>query len=107
MGTSLKATAASLLRATAWLFLGVGLLAFWAAGAVISAIAGTDRVLAEMEGIALTLLCLVLAGGAKYVADRLEEGDGPASLGEALRENSPAPQVSGNPVSRPERSLFR
>jgi len=51
----------------------------------MSAIGTTDRILADMEGCALALLCVGLGFIAKVGGERLEE-DGPTSLGEALRK---------------------
>jgi hypothetical protein len=88
MNPSRSSTAKSLLRGMAWLFFAIAGLAFWFGGGVISAVARTDRILAEIEGIALALLCVGLGTIAKVAEDRLEQGeaDGPTSLGEALRK---------------------
>lgn len=88
MDASTRAKAASLFRGIAWLFFAGAGLAYWIAGGVIHAFfPGTDRVLAEFEGMALVLLCLVLGALAKSAEGRLEmDPDGPESLGEALRK---------------------
>jgi hypothetical protein len=88
MNASRISTAKWLLRGMAWLFFAIAGLAFWFAGGVISAAFGTDRILAEMEGIALALLCAGLGLIAKVAEDRLEqsEANGPTSLGDALRK---------------------
>jgi hypothetical protein len=70
------------------LFVAAGLV-FWFGGALIHALGTTDRVLAEVEGLSIALLLLGLAGVAKIVEDRLDEGDErwtSKSLGEALRK---------------------
>lgn len=86
MNASLKATAKSLLRGLAWLFFAMAGLAFWFGGGAISAVTGTDHIAAEVEGVLLALLFAALGVMAKAGEDRLEEGDGPTSLGEALRK---------------------
>jgi hypothetical protein len=86
MNPSIKATAKSLLRGLAWLFFAMGGLAFLFGGGVISAVTKTDRIAAEMEGVLLALLCAAVGVMAKAAEDRLEEGDGPTSLGETLRK---------------------
>ena len=66
-------------------------LAFWFGGGVIHAVVPkTDRVLAEIEGVGLAILCAGFGAIAKGTKDRLEAGEvdrnGPKSLGEALRK---------------------
>jgi hypothetical protein len=65
--------------------------AFWFADGVIHAVVpGTDRILVEIEAMALVVLFLVLGILAKGAEDHFEAGevdpDGPKSLGEALRK---------------------
>jgi hypothetical protein len=55
-------------------------------GRAISEFAKTDRVLAEMEGVALTALFGGLGVIAKATADRAEENEGNISLTESLRK---------------------
>jgi hypothetical protein len=55
-------------------------LAFWVGGRAIREFAKTDRVLAEMEGVALTALFSGLGVIAKATADRVEENEGNISL---------------------------
>ena len=91
MNSSTRSTAKSLLRGVAWLFFVTAGLAFWFGGGVIHAVdPSTDRILAEIEGMALAVLCAGLGVLAKGAEDRLEAGeedpDGPKSLGEALRK---------------------
>jgi hypothetical protein len=86
MTASRKATLASLLRGVAWLFVVLAGLAFWVGGRAISEFAKTERVLAEMEGIALAVLFGGLGAIAKTAADRVEEDEGDISLSESLRK---------------------
>ena len=87
MQPSTRTTLQSLLSGLAWLFFVVAGLTFWFGGGIINAFRTPDRVLAEMEGIALTLLFAGPRVMAKAAEDRLEEGKGGAkSLGEALRK---------------------
>jgi len=91
MKPSTRSNAKSLLRGVAWLFFATAGLAFWFAGGLIHAVnPSTDRILAEIEGMALAALCAGLGLIAKGAEDRLETGevdpDGPKSLGEALRK---------------------
>jgi hypothetical protein len=82
-----RSTLKSLLGGLAWVLFVIAGLALWFGGGVIVAFGGTDRVLAEMEGFALTVLFVGLGVIAKGVEDHLEEGDeGAKSLGEALRK---------------------
>jgi hypothetical protein len=77
-----------LLKGLAGLFLGVGGMAFWFGGGLMHALGGTDRVLAEIEGLTAAVLCIGLGIGAKIAEDRLEEAEvgTSKSLGEALRK---------------------
>ena len=45
-----------------------------------------ERILAEFEGVALAVLCAGVGVIAKIIAYRVEEGEFPASIGEALRK---------------------
>jgi len=63
-----------LLRGVSWLLLAVAGLAFWVGGRAISEFSKTDRIFAEMEGIALAVVVGALGFAAKTVADNLEEG---------------------------------
>jgi hypothetical protein len=64
----------------------LAVLAFWIGGRAISEFAKTDRVLAELEGVALTALFSGLGVIAKATADRVEENEGNISLTESLRK---------------------
>ncbi len=89
MKPSTRTALESLLRGLAGvLFVAAGF-AFWFGGGLIHALGTTDRVVAEVEGLTIALLFLGLAGGAKILEDRLDEGDErwtSKSLGEALRK---------------------
>src|SRR5271157_2383289 len=75
MTASTKATLTSLLRGAAWLcFVTAGLAFFFGDRAIIE-FTKTELVLAEMEGIALTVLFGGLGVIAKIAADRLEEDE--------------------------------
>ena len=94
MKPSTRSDAQHGLQGLEWLFLAAAGLAFWFGGGVIHAVfPKADRVLAEIEGIALAILCAGLGALAKGVNDRREAGDvdpnGPTSLDEVLR-NRPA-----------------
>jgi hypothetical protein len=89
MKPSTRTTLESLLRGLAGLSGVAAGLVFWFGGGLIHAFGETDRVLAEVEGIIVALLFLGLAGGARILEDRLDEGDErwtSKSLGEALRK---------------------
>jgi hypothetical protein len=89
MKPSTRTTLECLLRGLAGFFGVAAGLAFWFGGGLIRAFGTTDRVLAEVEGLAVAMLLLGLAGVAKIVEDRLDEGDErwtSKPLGEALRQ---------------------
>ena len=91
MNPSTRSKAKHLLQGIAWLLFAVAGLAFWFGGGVIKALGGgTDRIFAEIEGIALAILFIGLGAIAKFAEDRLDDGevdpDGPKSLREALRK---------------------
>jgi hypothetical protein len=88
MTASRAAKLAFLLRGVASLFAVLAVLAFWVGGRAISEFAKTDRVLAEMEGVALTALFSGLGVIAKATADRIDENEGNISLTESLRHSS-------------------
>jgi hypothetical protein len=76
MNPSTRTKARSLLRGIAWLFFAIAGLAFWFGDEVIHAVVPTtDRILAEIEGMALAVLCLGLGAIAKGIEDRLEAGE--------------------------------
>ena len=88
MSPSTGTKATFLLQWIAYLLFATAVLAFVFGGGLIHAVRGTDRMLAEIEGFALTLLCAGLGVLARAAEDRLEEGEanGPKSLGDALRK---------------------
>jgi hypothetical protein len=67
-------------------FLVMAGLAFWFGGRAISEFSKTERMLAEMEGIALAVSLGGLGAIAKAVADRLEEDGSDISLSESHRK---------------------
>lgn len=72
----------------AWLFFVAAGISFWFGGGVAMAVFGTDRAAGEVGGV---LFAMFLAGAgvvAKNFQDRVEDGEGPKSLGEALRKSS-------------------
>jgi hypothetical protein len=86
MGASTKAKLTPLLRGLTWVFLVMAGLAFWFGGRAISEFSKTERMLAEMEGIALAVSLGGLGAIAKAVADRLEEDGSDISLSESHRK---------------------
>ena len=90
MNPSTRTKAKSLLRVIVWLSFAAAGLAFVFGGGIIHAIRGTERILAEIEGMAIALLSGGLGFVAKDAEDRLEESEvdpnGPKSLGDALRK---------------------
>jgi hypothetical protein len=90
MNPSTRSNVKHLLQGITWLFYAIAGIAFLFGGGVIHAAAGTDRILAEIEGMALALLFGGLGFAAKGVEDHLDAGEvdphGPKSLGEALRK---------------------
>ncbi len=86
MNAAARSAAILLLRGVAWVFFALAGLAFWFGGRAISEFGKTDRLLAEMEGLALILLFMGLGAIAEMAKNRLEEGEGPTSLSEALRK---------------------
>ena len=86
MTVATKPKAVSLIRKTGSAFLVLAGGAFWFGGGLIHAIANTERLLAEVEGIALAALFLGPGVIAKLSADGVEEGDGSISLTESLRK---------------------
>jgi hypothetical protein len=86
MAASTKAKLTPLLRGLTWVFLVMAGLAFWFGGRAISEFSKTERMLAEMEGIALAVSLGGLGAIAKAVADRLEEDGSDISLSESHRK---------------------
>ena len=64
---------ASFLQGLAWVFFAIGGLAFWVGGRALDEFAKTDRMLAEMEGIDIAVVCGALGALTKVVGDRLAE----------------------------------
>jgi hypothetical protein len=72
MSASVKSTVKILLRGVAWLLFAIAGLTFWFGGRAISEFAKTERMLAEMEGFGLAMMCGGLGVIVKTAADRLE-----------------------------------
>lgn len=73
--SSIKSTGKTLLQGIAWLLFVAGGLAFWVGGRALHEFAKTDRLLAEMESIAITAVCWILGFGAKSAAENLSNPD--------------------------------
>lgn len=86
MHPSIKSVVSPVLRGIAWCFFIAAGISFWFGGGVIAAVAQTDRGTGEIGGMVLMILFAIVGGAAKFAEDRLDEGDGPTSLGEALRK---------------------
>ena len=89
MGPSTNEKVIHLLPGVAGLFFARADFAFWFGdGLVHTIIPGTNRILAEVEGVALAGLCLGLGAIARAAEDRLEAGEldpkGPKSLAEVF-----------------------
>jgi len=70
-----KPTMKTLLQGVAQLLFIIAALCFFVGGRAISTFTKTERVLAEMEGIGLAVLCGALGFWAKTAADNLDEGN--------------------------------
>jgi hypothetical protein len=88
MKPSTRSVLKPLLKGIAGGLLFAGGLAFWFGGGLIHALGGTDRVLAEVQGLTTAALCIGLSIVAKIAEDRLEEDElgTTKSLGEVLRK---------------------
>lgn len=75
-----KSALGSLVRGLSWVFFGSGALSFFWGGRFISEFGRTDRVLAEVEGIGLALVCGGLGFVAKTAGEHLAECDEEADL---------------------------
>jgi hypothetical protein len=65
--------ASSLLQGISWILFGAAGLCFWMGGRAINAFTTTDRMLAEVEGIGLTVVFAGLGAVTKSFAERLDE----------------------------------
>ena len=89
MKSSTRSNLSHLFHGLAWLLFALAGLAFWFGGGVVTAVAKIDRFTGELIGIGLAAVFAALGVIAKSVEDHIEigeEGDGPTSLGEALRK---------------------
>jgi hypothetical protein len=75
MNVSTKSALKSLLRGVAWLLFAIAGLAFWVGGRAINEFAKTERLLAEMEGIGLAVVCAGLGAVAKAAGERRAEAE--------------------------------
>ena len=75
MSASTKSVLKSLLRGLAWLLFATAGLTFWFGGRAINEFGKTERVLAEMEGIGLAVLCAGLGAAVKAAGQRLAEAE--------------------------------
>jgi hypothetical protein len=75
MSSSIKSALKFLLHGVAWLLFAIAGLAFWLGGRAINEFAKTERILAEMEGISLAVLCAGLGAVAKAAGERLAEAE--------------------------------
>ena len=89
MRPSTRSNVAFFFRGVAWVLFGLAGIAFFFGGGLIHAASiETDRTLAEFEGLALAIICLVLGRVARGAEDHFEmaqvDPSGPKSLSEAL-----------------------
>ena len=77
MNASTKSAVKALLRGVSWILFVIAGFAFLVGGRAISEFAKTERVLAEMEGLGLAVVCGGLGLWAKSTADDFDEGEDP------------------------------
>ena len=75
MSSSTKSALKSLLRGVAWLLFMIAGLAFWVGGRAIHEFAKTERMLAEMVGIGLAVVCGGLGAVAKAYGEPVAEAE--------------------------------
>jgi hypothetical protein len=75
MSSATKSALRSLLQGLAWLLFVIAGLAFWVGGRAINEFAKTERILAEIEGISLAVLCAGLGVVVKAASERLAEAE--------------------------------
>ncbi len=75
MSTFAKSLLKNLLQAMAWLLFVVAGLALWVGGRAINEFTGTERLLAEVEGIGLAAMCGVLGAFAKAAGKDLADAE--------------------------------
>ena len=73
MNSGAKSFTSAVLTAVGWIFFGSAGLAFWFGGRAIHAMAGTERLLAEIEGLALAGVCPAMGALSKNFAELIEE----------------------------------
>ena len=87
MNASIRAKLKRIVRGIGVTFFVTAVALFLFGGGAISAITGTERIPAELEGIGLAALFAGLGVIAKAAEDRLEQDEpGPRSLTEVLRK---------------------
>jgi len=69
MSVSIGSALKYLLQGIAWLLFAAGGLAFWVGGGAIHEFTKTDRILAEVEGIALAVVLVGLGAVARALCD--------------------------------------
>ena len=75
MTSSTKSTLGSVLQGVAWILFAFAGLAFWAGGRAINELAKTGRLLGEMGGIALAVVCGGLGAVVKSAGENLAEDE--------------------------------
>jgi hypothetical protein len=73
MSAFTKSAAKVLLRGITWIFFAIAGLAFWVGGRAINEFAKTERMLAEMLGIAIATTFAGLGALAKAAADHFDD----------------------------------
>ncbi len=82
---SFKSAARLLLRGASSVFFGAAVCTFLFGGLLIN---GTEGFVSTFEEVPIALVFGGIGLGAKVLEDRLEEGNGPASLGETLKKTA-------------------
>jgi hypothetical protein len=76
MNESTKSTFKAFLRGVAWPFFVIGGGSFWVGGRAISEFTGTNRGIAELEGLGIAVACLALGALAKSAGEEDDEIEG-------------------------------
>jgi hypothetical protein len=75
MGTSTHSVVQALLRGLAWLMFVIAGLSLWFGGRLITEFAKTDRILGEIAGIGLAVICAGIGAIGEAAKDPSEERD--------------------------------